>query len=392
MNLGIYARERLQSGDAQLAGQAALDQFQKTHGALQAWSEVEHLDDGTHGAITAASIVVAGDATVHGDATVDGDLTVEGDVTLTDLVVENITAEAIATDFVVPKTPSNNPTVNHVGAGANPWAEVAAYTFRATTSVVIAIITLAYDLLNGAMSVSAHVTPSADASFDLGANGMSVKRWRNGYFSTQVVSPSVLIDGSLLTYDSGSDALQIAQTHVRPAVDNTFDMGISGATWRNGFFGNNVSANGGEVYAGLYFREASRATPVGWFTSYTPVWAGTTTNPTIGNGTLAGDYTIVGNTYFFRIVLTIGSTTTPATGIWTFTTPTTPLTTGTRMPIGQFWAGNIGVADFGGNLLLEANQNFFYCMPFGGAYVSDLVPFTWGTGDVLTIEGWYRGA
>src|SRR5262245_32215669 len=52
--------------------------------------------------------------------------------------------------------------------------------------------------------------------------------------------------------------------------------------------------------------------------SYTPIWTGTTTNPTLGNGTLTGSYIRVSKIVHYRIDLTVGSTTTPATGIWVF--------------------------------------------------------------------------
>jgi len=72
MNIGLFRREHLQSGDASLIGNATADQFQRTHGAIGAWQEVEHTDDGHHSDITADSIVV-GDITA-GDITVTGDI------------------------------------------------------------------------------------------------------------------------------------------------------------------------------------------------------------------------------------------------------------------------------------------------------------------------------
>jgi hypothetical protein len=78
MHLGLFRREHLQSDDPRLIGSATTDQFQKTHGALQAWSEVEHKDDGSHGAIHADSLDVTGDVTVGGSVNASGDQSLFG--------------------------------------------------------------------------------------------------------------------------------------------------------------------------------------------------------------------------------------------------------------------------------------------------------------------------
>src|ERR1044071_1955961 len=48
--------------------------------------------------------------------------------------------------------------------------------------------------------------------------------------------------------------------------------------------------------------------------SYTPTWTNSTTNPTIGNGTLSGAYIQVGKFVVFRVSIGMGSTTTFGTG------------------------------------------------------------------------------
>ena len=54
------------------------------------------------------------------------------------------------------------------------------------------------------------------------------------------------------------------------------------------------------------------------WTAYTPTWTAATTNPSIGNGTLAGRYTQIGKTCVLVIGLTAGSTTTYGSGNWSF--------------------------------------------------------------------------
>jgi hypothetical protein len=80
MNLGLFRKENLQSGDSKMVGDAVVDQFQRTHGALTAWQEVEHTDDGHHTDIHATSVTIdPGGLTVKGDVSSgDGGFTGEG--------------------------------------------------------------------------------------------------------------------------------------------------------------------------------------------------------------------------------------------------------------------------------------------------------------------------
>lgn len=58
MNLGLFRKEHLQSAKPDLIGNAVIDQFQRTHGAIGAWVEAEHDDSGGHTDINPDSIVV----------------------------------------------------------------------------------------------------------------------------------------------------------------------------------------------------------------------------------------------------------------------------------------------------------------------------------------------
>lgn len=59
----------------------------------------------------------------------------------------------------------------------------------------------------------------------------------------------------------------------------------------------------------------------GTSTSYSPALTATTTNPTLGNSTLAGQYVRIGDLVYFRIQLTIGSTFTAGTGVYLLSLP-----------------------------------------------------------------------
>jgi hypothetical protein len=57
--------------------------------------------------------------------------------------------------------------------------------------------------------------------------------------------------------------------------------------------------------------------------SYAPSWTAATTNPTLNNGTITGNYLQIGKRIEGRIILTIGSTTTLGSGAYTFGLPAT---------------------------------------------------------------------
>ncbi|MFE5217461.1 MULTISPECIES: hypothetical protein [unclassified Streptomyces] len=78
------------------------------------------------------------------------------------------------------------------------------------------------------------------------------------------------------------------------------------------------------------------------WTTYTPTWSASTTNPSLGNGTLAGRYLKIGRTVICHINLTTGSTTTYGSGNYNFTLP--------------FQAANAGASYVGLAHLLGTNR------------------------------------
>lgn len=128
-------------------------------------------------------------------------------------------------------------------------------------------------------------------------------------------------------------------------------------------------------------------------TSYTPTWSTSGTAPSLGNGTLQGNYTRLGTNglVFFRFTLVGGSTTTFGTGGWSFTLPTNiAQPTFIRYP----WTGEIldsGTATFltygdfsGPNSLLPGTGTTY-------TSVTATSPMTWTTNDRLQIGGFYFG-
>lgn len=65
---------------------------------------------------------------------------------------------------------------------------------------------------------------------------------------------------------------------------------------------------------------------LGAWTTYSPVWSSSGTAVSLGNGTLLGKYIQYGKTVHFRLMLTMGSTTTYGTGFYLWTMPVTAVT------------------------------------------------------------------
>lgn len=59
--------------------------------------------------------------------------------------------------------------------------------------------------------------------------------------------------------------------------------------------------------------------------TYVPVWGSSGTAPTLGNGTLVGNYTYDGSFIDFDVTLTLGSTSAVGTGNYTLTVPVAPI-------------------------------------------------------------------
>jgi hypothetical protein len=145
------------------------------------------------------------------------------------------------------------------------------------------------------------------------------------------------------------------------------------------------------------------------WTDYTPVWrADSGTAPSIGNGLVAGSYVKMGTLVHVRIYLRIGSTTNlsaqATNGNWSFSLPAAPATAlaagswkvdGRVLTVLGFDSSE-GLMYPGSGLLSTNNggvvRNLRDSMKIGNAFWDKGFPFTWGTGDVLSIHGTYESA
>jgi hypothetical protein len=138
-----------------------------------------------------------------------------------------------------------------------------------------------------------------------------------------------------------------------------------------------------------YLRDNMKAIGDPW-TAYTPTWTGG--SPTIGNGTLVGSYMQAGKLVHYRIVLTIGSTTTLGSGTWLFTVPVAASITG-HQPAGLCEAFDTSgsaitmmFARFNNSTTQIAGEQT------GGTDLTNASPYAWAAGDTVIFSGTYEAA
>jgi hypothetical protein len=129
-------------------------------------------------------------------------------------------------------------------------------------------------------------------------------------------------------------------------------------------------------------------------------WVPTIDNVTTGNGTVVAKYVRTGNIINFFLTLTFGSTT-AVTGTPNISLPFTAidngLGVGIAMPFGRgmnsWFAYDLSAnSAFGGTFNIAMNES-------GGTFtkarvfnLTSIAPFTWATGDVFQITGYYEAA
>ncbi|MFF7210318.1 hypothetical protein ACFZAU_07210 [Streptomyces sp. NPDC008238] len=98
---------------------------------------------------------------------------------------------------------------------------------------------------------------------------------------------------------------------------------------------------------------------LGVWNGYTPTWTATTTNPTIGDGTIAGRYALVGKTCHFQMTLVHGSTTTNGSGAYTFGLPVAAGAAGTLVQFVGNTSNSAGRALVSGQLAATSGATGF---------------------------------
>lgn len=132
-----------------------------------------------------------------------------------------------------------------------------------------------------------------------------------------------------------------------------------------------------------------QASDIGSWTSYTPSWTASTTNPAIGNGTITGRYQVIGGTTcHFYVKITMGTTTTYGTGYWIVSLPVTAAV------VDQIVQAHVRDASAGNEKPASARigTSAIVRIHLGdGAWV-DSTTYVWASGDLLVVSGTYETA
>ena len=134
----------------------------------------------------------------------------------------------------------------------------------------------------------------------------------------------------------------------------TFQTPSNMASFRLAFVSANASAGAFTLYLdniSVGPQYTNLGVPVTDWVSYTPTWTATTTNPSIGNGTITGEWRRVGDSMEIRIRVISGTSTTYGSGYYKFGLPSgyTILSKGADTSFGVAYALNIaGGSDYVG--------------------------------------------
>ena len=131
---------------------------------------------------------------------------------------------------------------------------------------------------------------------------------------------------------------------------------------------------------------------------FTPTWTASTTNPSIGNGTLVGRYRQNTNAVMGRVVMVAGSTTTFGSGFWRFLAPVEPLVANESIHygVGVWYGENSAVQGYNGTTRVRwissvANLEPGYTTSNGAfSLLTATAPFSWGVGDWVALNFFYE--
>ena len=121
----------------------------------------------------------------------------------------------------------------------------------------------------------------------------------------------------------------------------------------------------------------------GAWQSYTPTWTASTTNPSIGNGSIVGRYLQIGKTCWFRAYLQFGTTTTAGSGNYSVGLPVASVTIASDQ---QYVSGVFaGSSAFDGVGVITVGSSA--CLPFFPTVSTSSAIARWSSSGLGTPSG-----
>jgi hypothetical protein len=206
------------------------------------------------------------------------------------------------------------------------------------------------------------------------------------------VESAAATTGQVLAKQSDGIWRPVAASSATPGTIN-----VSGGIEGNGSAGTPLSvklpANSGlvEDSTGLYVQGA------GVWTSYTPtlITDGSGADPTLGNGTIYGRWTRIGQLIYYNVMLTAGTTTKRGVGYMQITLPVAALSTPILYHSNQSLVSVPGAGTWWGGSLVKDNLVFrtYTGMSDGrSGIVSGTTPASFPTGSIIVWTGCYEAA
>lgn len=133
---------------------------------------------------------------------------------------------------------------------------------------------------------------------------------------------------------------------------------------------------------------AATAAGLGAWTTYTPTWTASSSNPVLGNGTLLGRYKALdANTYIISVQVSMGSTTTYGSGTWRFALPA-GVTTAAREQVMSAVSLDLSLVILASGIVrFAASSTRCENVVIGSGIVNATTPHTWANGDFLAFTG-----
>ncbi|SRR6266436_6590240 len=123
--------------------------------------------------------------------------------------------------------------------------------------------------------------------------------------------------------------------------------------------------------------------------AFTPAWTSNGVAPVLGNGTITGKYVQDGKYIHYTGKLTMGSTTTFGTGIYQINLPVTAVDT---TALGVALAFRSTAVAHTGTAQPRSTTNLQFFGDTGVGQFTQLIPFTWASGDILSWSITYEAA
>lgn len=134
---------------------------------------------------------------------------------------------------------------------------------------------------------------------------------------------------------------------------------------------------------------------LGVWTSYTPTWRGSTTNPVIGNGVINASYIVFNKTAIVKCLISMGTTTTYGSGRYDVTLPSgLPIagTAYTTIAGSAFFYDGSATAAYVGNVVRGPTNDVVTFRIAGSAFgdVTPTAPFTFANTDQISFIATYE--